>query len=185
MGHDSLIARARIDAGLSQGELADLAGTSRPTVSAYERGRKSPTLETASRIIAAAGHEFDVSPVIEFERVPVGRGRDVWVPTALPRLPVRRAMGTVVLPLHLNWSDGGRTYDLRDRRQRARVYEVVLREGVPHDVLSYVDGALLIDLWEELAIPRSVRAAWDPVVTNATASDSRGGRSRANSEQVA
>jgi len=43
----------------------------------------------------------------------------------------------VELPLHLNWSDPGRRFDLRDRHQRARVYELVLREGRPLDVLNY------------------------------------------------
>ena len=49
-------------------------------------------------------------------------------------------------PLHLNWSVTGRRFDLRERRQRARVYETVLREGTSDDVLAYVDGALLVDL---------------------------------------
>ena len=71
----------------------------------------------------------------------------------------------VELPLHLNWSDRGRRFDLRDRHQRARVYELVLREGRPLDVLSYLDGALLIDLWSELVLPVAVRAAWNGVVT--------------------
>lgn len=55
--------------------------------------------------------------------------------------------------------------DLRDRRQRARVYENVLREGSPSDILTYVDGALLVDLWDELVLPRDVRTPWDAVVT--------------------
>lgn len=62
-------------------------------------------------------------------------------------------------PLHLNWSDRGRQYDLRDRRHRARVYELVLREGGPDDVLTYVDGALLLDVWDDLVLPAKVRAA--------------------------
>ncbi|MDN5855053.1 MAG: hypothetical protein L0K86_19830, partial [Actinomycetia bacterium] len=46
-------------------------------------------------------------------------------------------MATVELPLHLNWSDPGRRFDLRNRPQRARVYEIVLREGRPDDLLVY------------------------------------------------
>jgi hypothetical protein len=71
----------------------------------------------------------------------------------------------VELPLHLNWSYRGRRFDLRDRRQRARVYELVLREGRPLDALTYLDGALLIDLWNELVLPVAVRAAWNTVVS--------------------
>lgn len=73
-------------------------------------------------------------------------------------------MASVVLPLHLNWSVTGRRFDLRERRQRARVYEMVLREGTSDDVLAYVDGALLVDLWDELVLPAEVRSAWAPVV---------------------
>ena len=52
----------------------------------------------------------------------------------------------MALPLHLNWSEPGRQFDLRDRRQRTRVYEIVLREGIADDVLTYIDGVLLVEL---------------------------------------
>jgi hypothetical protein len=91
----------------------------------------------------------------------------VRVPSILPRLPVGRAVGRVVLPLHLNWSDPGREFDLSIRRQRLRAYEIVLREGRPEDVLAYVDGALLVDAWPDLVLPSAVRRAWAPVVAAA------------------
>lgn len=161
----NVLEQVREAAGLSQAALAELAGTSRPTLSAYEHGRKSPTLETAQRILGVAGFELAIVPKIEFREVTVERGRPIHVPNVLPRLPLERALATVVLPLHLNWSDRGRRYDLRDRRRRARVYELVLREGGPQDVLTYVDGALLVDLWEGLVLPAGIRAAWHGVVT--------------------
>jgi hypothetical protein len=58
---------------------------------------------------------------------------------------------------------------LSDRDRRARVYEIVLREGTPKDVLTYVDGALLVDLWDSLVLPRALRAAWSDVVDSALA----------------
>jgi transcriptional regulator with XRE-family HTH domain len=161
----NVIEEARLAAGLSQAALALRAGTSRPTLSAYEHDRKSPTLQTADRIVTAAGFELTIRPRIEFHQAALDRGRPIQVPGALPRLPLDRALATVELPLHLNWSDRGRRYDLRVRRQRARVYEIVLREGGPDDVLAYVDGALLVDLWDEVVLPRTVRTAWDAVVT--------------------
>jgi hypothetical protein len=85
------------------------------------------------------------------------------VPTRLPRLSVAEAFATVTLPVHLDWSSSGRVYRLRDRADRARVYEIVLREGTGPDVLTYIDGALLIDLWDELVLPHDVRAAWAPL----------------------
>jgi hypothetical protein len=86
------------------------------------------------------------------------------MPDALPRLPVHQAFATVQLPIHLNWSDRDRRFDLRDRHQRARVYEIVLREGTAEDIMAYIDGALLVDLWEELVLPTEVRAAWEDVI---------------------
>lgn len=161
----NVLAQAREAAGLSQEALARRAGTSRPTLSAYEHDRKSPTLQTAVRIVAAAGFDVTITPRIDFQQLVTDRGQPIHVPSALPRLPVESALGTVELPLHLNWSDRGRRYDLTDRRQRARVYEIVLREGGPGDILTYVDGALLVDLWDELVLPREVRTAWHAVAT--------------------
>ena len=43
------------------------------------------------------------------------------------------------------------------------MYEVVLGEGDPGDIRSIIDGALLVDLWDGLVLPRVVRSAWDPV----------------------
>lgn len=103
-------------------------------------------------------------PRVEFREVRTSRGRTLAIPNALPRLPVRQALATVVLPLHLNWSAPGRAVDLADRRRRARAYEVVLREGRASDIERYVDGALLVDLWDELVLPRDVRGAWAPLI---------------------
>ncbi|MDT5182078.1 MAG: ATP-binding cassette, subfamily bacterial [Mycobacterium sp.] len=74
------------------------------------------------------------------------------------RFRTRSFPATVELPLNLNWSQPGREFRLSDRGDRARVYELVLCEGGDADVLRYIDGALLVDLWEELVLPRAVRA---------------------------
>ena len=55
-----LIRRARARAGLSLRELARRAGTSHSTLSAYETGRKVPSVETLDRVIRAAGFHADV-----------------------------------------------------------------------------------------------------------------------------
>lgn len=72
------------------------------------------------------------------------------------------ALAVVELPLHLNWSAPWRVFDLRSRADRARVYETVLQEGRPADILAYVDGALLADLWDELVLPRAVSGSFQP-----------------------
>ncbi|MEU6563541.1 helix-turn-helix domain-containing protein [Nocardia nova] len=158
-----LLRQAREAAGLTQTELADAAGTSQPTLSAYEQGQKSPTLDTAARIVDEAGFEFALTPKVEFTETGNSHGRPIMAPTALARLPLEKALATVELPLHLNWSDRGRRYSLRDRRQRARVYEIVLREGTPADILTYIDGVLLVDIWNELVLPPAIRSAWEHV----------------------
>jgi transcriptional regulator with XRE-family HTH domain len=164
MAAADLLVDAREAAGLSQAVLAAAAGTSRPTLSAYEHGRKSPTLDTAARILSEAGFELSITPRVDFLEVGSERGRRIFVPSTLPRLNLVQALGIVQLPLHLNWSDPGRRFNLRDRRQRSRVYEIVLREGGPADVLCYIDGVLLVDLWDELILPAGIRQAWQPLI---------------------
>lgn len=54
---------ARHDAGISQRELAKRAGTSQATLSAYESGKKSPSLDTLARIVRAAGQDLRIQVV--------------------------------------------------------------------------------------------------------------------------
>ena len=161
--------RARHQAGLSQEELATRSGTSRTTISAYEHGHKSPTLATATRLLETAGFELVAEPKVTFRETTTARGRPVVVADRLWRLPIAEAFADVELPLGLNWSRPGAVFRLNDRRQRARCYEVVLREGAPADLLKYIDGALLVDLWPELVLPRELRGAWQPTIDAATA----------------
>ena len=51
---------ARKRAGLTQVALATRTGTSQATISAYESGRKRPSVETLSRLLAATGHRLTV-----------------------------------------------------------------------------------------------------------------------------
>jgi transcriptional regulator with XRE-family HTH domain len=159
-----LLEHARSSAGLTQHELARRAGTSRTTLSAYENGRKSPTVATFARLLAEAGYELEAQPQVGFSRQPAARGRWAWVPDHLPRLDTAHAFARVQLALHLNWSAPERVFDLGLRTDRACVYEVVLQEGRPADILAYVDGALLVDLWDDLVLPRAIRSAWTPVI---------------------
>ena len=59
----NLIKLARHDGGLPQRELAKRAGTSQAAIAAYESGRRSPTLETLSRIVRAAGQDLRIQVV--------------------------------------------------------------------------------------------------------------------------
>jgi transcriptional regulator with XRE-family HTH domain len=151
---------ARRKAGLTQLELSSRASTSRPTLSAYESGRKSPTLDTAERILRVAGFALALDRVPEFRMVRTRRGRPFYVADSLWRLPVDQALARIGLPLSVNWSDPGRDFNLADRRERSRCYEIVLREGMPADITKYVDGALLVDVWDDLVLPRELRREW-------------------------
>lgn len=54
----SLLRRARTGAGLSQAELAALAGLTQSVISAYESGHRQPALPTLTALIQAAGYEL-------------------------------------------------------------------------------------------------------------------------------
>lgn len=61
MDASSLIKQARQRAGLTQAQLARAAGTSQPTLAAYETDAKSPSVRTLDRIIRSAGGVLDVT----------------------------------------------------------------------------------------------------------------------------
>jgi transcriptional regulator with XRE-family HTH domain len=58
-----LLRSARRSAGLTQAELAVRAGTSAPTISAYEHGAKQPRADVLLRLLRAAGLEPALVPV--------------------------------------------------------------------------------------------------------------------------
>jgi transcriptional regulator with XRE-family HTH domain len=160
----NLIEEARIGAGLTQQEMADRGGTSRTTLSAYEHGRKSPNLDTAERLLEVAGYELTLQHRIKFSEVKMPRGRRIHVPNRLWQLNPVDAFRTVQLPLSVNWSNPGKEFDLSIRRQRARLYEIVIREGMPKDMLKFIDGSLLIDLWQEIVLPQVIRTHWEVTI---------------------
>ena len=86
--------------------------------------------------------------------------RPVAVPEDIDDVRGSTGHGLVQLPFHIRWSGPPITYDLDRRSDRARVYEQVLREGTDDDVRAYVDVDDLLDLWDELVLPPSVRRAW-------------------------
>lgn len=63
----ALLQLARLKAGLSQRELAERASVPSTMISAYERDKRQPTLETLRKLLHAAG--FDLSMRLEpFDR---------------------------------------------------------------------------------------------------------------------
>lgn len=149
---------------MSKAELARRSGTSRSTLSAYEHGRVSPTLDTLERVLSSARQRLELAPTPTWSEVDVGRGRVAFVPDVLWRLETGAAIGRVELPLHLEWSRENRTVELWNRGRRLRAYEAILREGRPVDIERFVDGALLVDAWDELVLLMALRAAWQPLI---------------------
>lgn len=88
-----VVRRARLAAGLSQHELALRSGVSQPHVSAYETGRRQPTVPTIARLVEATGHSLifdlvphatpmslaDIAPRIAADPPQARGGRWLWV----------------------------------------------------------------------------------------------------------
>jgi transcriptional regulator with XRE-family HTH domain len=62
MDTTAVLRDARRRAGLTQAALAQRAGTSQATISAYEHGRKQPSVETLGRLLAASGARLTIAP---------------------------------------------------------------------------------------------------------------------------
>jgi excisionase family DNA binding protein len=67
----------------------------------------------------------------------------------------------VELPFHLYWSDENNRFDLSKRARLRSMYQIVLTEGTADDVRTYINRALLIDVWNELWLSPAVHEAWD------------------------
>ena len=75
---------------------------------------------------------------IEFTTRADSRGKPFVFPNRLWRLDLTEAFATVILSGIRSGQAPRGTYDLRDRHDRSRVYEIVLREGAESDL--GVDG---------------------------------------------
>lgn len=158
-----LLLLARRGGGLTQRALAERAGTSQATLSAYERGLKTPSLTVAERIVEAAGYRLDLVTQVRFQQRSAPGVRPFWVPDRLWRGKLPECFAKVYLDDPTRFQ-GVRKFDLRRRPQRRRLYELLLRKGQPGELIDWVDGALLVDLWADLSIPAPIRQAWHPAV---------------------
>ena len=144
--------------------MARKAKTSRPTLSAYEHGQKNPTLETLERILRVNGQQLTLTPTPKYKQHVDKRGKPFFVPNQLPYLPPEMALREVALPIHLDWSTPGKQRSLAVRPQRILIYQIVLLEGLPRDISTYVDGTLLVEAWSDMYLPVVIRRAWQPLI---------------------
>lgn len=169
MDRSFLLERARRAAGLTQAELATLAGTSQATLSTYERGLKSPSLKVAARILAATDHELILRTQVDWvEHHPKGIVA-FWAPSMLWAVEPPTCFATLHIPDEIR-NTGMRTWNMREREERRGVYEQLIRRGLPQQMIRWIDGGLLVDLWDELDLPDPVRDAWAPAIRLATMS---------------
>ena len=83
----------RVVAGMTQKELAEAAGTSQPTIAAYESGSKSPTWRTVERIANSVGVVCCPTAETAFTR---DQRRSLFLHTAIAKELRRRDLGEVV-----------------------------------------------------------------------------------------
>jgi hypothetical protein len=78
--------------------------------------------------------------------------------------------GLIDLPITIDWGPK-RRYDMGRDSDRRIAYERVLREAAnTAEVARFVNGAILIDLWSHLFLPRRIREVWEgrfPELTHA------------------
>jgi transcriptional regulator with XRE-family HTH domain len=168
MERPTIIEIARKARGWTQRQLALAGGTSQPTLSAYERREKSPSLAVTERLIGEAGYSLKLDVTVDFAQVTFN-GHDIhWVPDRLWRVEPRLCFSKVEFPDGPTSRETGEwvmcAWDLADREERRRMYGYLLRAGVPLWIYRWVDGALLVDLWSELDLPDPVRDAWQPLI---------------------
>ncbi len=153
-----------------QTQLAKAAGTSQATISAYERREKSPALGVVERLIGEAGYTLRLDHAVDFNQFSDETGT-YWYPDRLWRVEARLCFSKVRFPDGVARRATGewqlRYFDLADRDDRRRVYQYLLRAGLPVWIWRWVDGALLVELWEDLEIPDTVRKLWQPLIDHA------------------
>lgn len=165
IGHEgSLLEAARVARGLTQEALARRCGTSQPSLSAYERGAKSPTLAVLERILRCLDFELALNERITFHQIAVaGPGRSTaLVPNRLWRLEPEQCFA----PLSVTFGQDHRVFDLGDRDRRPAGYAWLLRYGTETQLFEHLDAALLVDAWPDLAdtLPPEIHTAWGPLV---------------------
>lgn len=162
----TVIEEARLASGLGQAQLAALAGTSQPTLSAYERGKKSPGLAVAERIVNAAGWNIALQPRVSFTEHPAPpKFRFPFtVPDRLWRLEAPVCFRTIKFFDLIDDDNDKFWWDLSIRADRKLVYERLLTYGDEASLIDYLDGAMLIDLWNEMEVPEPMRTHWAGVI---------------------
>lgn len=101
-------------------------------------------------------------PLLPGERLDYENTKPTYVVEDLSEL-ASETNGVVELPVELDWTPCNK-YDLSNRDEKMRMYEVVLAEAhSENDVRRYINADDLHGFWEKLRLPRRVRYAWESV----------------------
>lgn len=149
---------------MSQKQLADRARTAQSAISEYESGRKSPTLAVTKRLLKKAGAELTFAPTVEFFWDEDEDGKIFFVPDRLWSLPPPLCFARARFRGRMGEKE---IWNLGNRRDRIRFYEILLMHGLPEMIREGIDGALLVDAWRELTLPPHIREAWEPLIAAA------------------
>jgi hypothetical protein len=104
MDPGELLRAARRRRALSQQEVARRAGTSQPVISAYERGRRDPTVGTLRRLVEATGEQLRLDARAPTSELPPPADADeharrlLDVLSLADAIPRRRRPGPLVAP---------------------------------------------------------------------------------------
>lgn len=173
----SLLEVARVARGLTQDAVARRTGTSQPTLSAYERGTKSPTLAVAERILHSLGFDLGLQPRVTFREVRGERGGTYLVPDQLWRVDPPACFAPIDVR---DAARSLRTSDLLNREGRVEAYAWLLTHGDEEQLFNHLDGALLVDVWVDVAprLPAELHGEWQPLVRDAAMGWLAGERAR-------
>lgn len=76
--YGTFLREIRASRGLSQAQLAQIVGISQPNLSAYERDRRQPTIDTLNRLVVACGYLLVAQAGPKAVRFPLPRAG--WFP---------------------------------------------------------------------------------------------------------
>ncbi len=118
---------ARARAGLTQSQLASRSGTSQATISAYESGRKQPSLDTLDRLLSATGSRLAIvagaPPVVQPSAVQHARvgAALVDVLAVAQAMPTRQGSRLAFSPLAPRVTLGEKLLAIHRALERAQV----------------------------------------------------------------
>jgi len=87
--------------------------------------------------------------------------RPVAIPSDFGAHSVALQTGEVTLHQGLWWSGEPLVLDTRIKKDLVRLYEIVLTEGTANDVRNFVSYSTLLEIWNQLFLPRYVKRRWE------------------------